>query len=69
MAATDFRVWLKLNVSLVLLPLLLLFGGLYYLASLQKNANLREFELEAYEHLESLRFYSETEKYLCSAVA
>lgn len=69
MAATDFRVWLKLNVSLVLLPLLLLFAGLYYLASLQKNANLREFELEAYEHLESLRFYSETEKYLCSAVA
>lgn len=69
MVAGNLRGWVKLNFSLVMVPLLILFAGLYYLASLQHNVNLREFEIEASEILESLRFYSETEKYLCGVVA
>ncbi len=61
--------WLMLNVSLLLLPVLIILAGIYYIASLQNIERMRAFEIEAAELLESLRFYSGTEKYLCSSLA
>ncbi len=58
-----------MNVSLVFLPLLIVLSGLYYVASLQRANRLRAFETEAAEILESMRYYSATEKYICTSLA
>ena len=61
--------WALINVPLVLLPLLIVLAGLYYVASLQRASSLRAFEAEAAESLESMRYYSATEKYICTSLA
>lgn len=61
--------WALMNVSLVVLPLLIIIAGLYYVASLQRANRLRAFEAEAAEVLESMRYYSATEKYICTSLA
>jgi len=61
--------WASMNVSLVVLPLLIVITGLYYVASLQRANRLRAFETEAAEALESMRYYSATEKYICTSLA
>ncbi len=61
--------WLKLNFSLVLLPFIVVLAGIYYITSLQQQERVRTFEAEAAELLESLRYYSATEEYLCSGLA
>lgn len=61
--------WALMNVSLVLLPLLIVITGLYYVASLQRVNRLRAFETDAAELLESMRYYAATEKYICTSLA
>ncbi|MDD3145716.1 MAG: HAMP domain-containing protein [Candidatus Riflebacteria bacterium] len=61
--------WLILNFSLLFLPMLIIVAGIYYIVSLQQNERIRNFEIEAAEMLESLRYYSGTEKYICSTLA
>lgn len=56
--------WALMNVSLVLLPLLIVITGLYYVASLQRVNRLRAFETDAAELLESMRYYAATEKFM-----
>lgn len=68
MSKNPFWRWLLLNISLLLLPVLVIVAGIYYTVSQQKIDRLRAFEVEAAELLESLRFYSGTEKYLCSTL-
>ncbi|HNX75865.1 MAG TPA: HAMP domain-containing protein [Candidatus Rifleibacterium sp.] len=61
--------WAKLNVSLVFLPVMLVLAGLYHVASLQKAVKIRAFETDASEALETLRYYSATEQYICTTLA
>ena len=61
--------WALMNASLVLLPMLIVIAGLYYVASLQRVNRLRAFETDAAEVLESMRYYAATEKYLCTSLA
>jgi len=61
--------WSLINVSLVMLPLLIVITGLYYVTSLQRINRLRTFETDAAEVLESMRYYAATEKYICTSLA
>lgn len=58
-----------MNVSLVILPLLIVITGLYYVTSLQRINRIRTFETDAAEVLESMRYYAATEKYICTSLA
>ena len=61
--------WSLMNVSLVILPLLIVITGLYYVTSLQRINRIRTFETDAAEVLESMRYYAATEKYICTSLA
>jgi len=62
-------IWLKLLASTLLLPVLLLIAGSWYMLSLGHELRLRDFETAAGEILESMRYVAATEKYLCKSLS
>ncbi|EKD81903.1 MAG: hypothetical protein ACD_39C01579G0001, partial [uncultured bacterium] len=61
--------WLKLMSITLLLPLVILATGSWYMASLGRELRFRAFETEADETLESMRYVAATEKYLCKSLS
>ena len=68
MADNRLLQWLKLMLILLLLPLLVVVSGWYYVFSLNKTLNLRAFELDAGELLDRIKQVADTEKYICNAL-
>lgn len=61
--------WLKLLATTLLLPTLILAAGTWYMAALSRELRLKDFETEAGELLESMRYVAVTEKYLCKSLS
>lgn len=62
------QAWFRLLAATLLLPVLILAVGSWYMLSLGRELRLRDFETEAGELLESMRYVSATEKYLCKSI-
>ncbi|PKL50130.1 MAG: hypothetical protein CVV42_03845 [Candidatus Riflebacteria bacterium HGW-Riflebacteria-2] len=61
--------WLKLLAATLLLPVVILVIGSWYMVTLSRELRLRDFETEAGELLESMRYFAATEKYLCKSIS
>ncbi|PKL43888.1 MAG: hypothetical protein CVV41_09000 [Candidatus Riflebacteria bacterium HGW-Riflebacteria-1] len=61
--------WLKLVATTLLLPTIILAAGSWYMAALDRELRLKDFETEAGELLESMRYVAVTEKYLCKSIS
>lgn len=68
MKDSRFMVWARLMAAIIVLPLLILLAGAWYMASLNSELRFRTFATAAGEKLETMRLVAETEKYLCNGI-
>lgn len=62
-------VWFGFMATTLILPIVILISGIWYMRVLGQELKLRDFESDASELLESMRYVSDIEKYLCKNIS